>query len=509
MAPDLIHQALTALQHKDFRSARECVRSYATEHPLQLQHYLIQGLSSLSLQDWQDAAIIFDKAVTVFPDQPHLWLNLGIALENLDESDRATQCYEHCLELKPDQAEAAGNLSNIYRRRGRFPEAEEKAALAFANGAPKGDALNALALAVGRQGRFDEAEKIFAEALQENPNQAMIIANQANLAVDQLKFEQAWLLFAVARAIDDDPIYRHHEAMARLLAGDFVRGWPLHEARLELPQSLSVCPACPQWKGEALAGKTLLLVSEQGFGDAIHFCRYGQVLASRGAELIWVVRKALHRLLAANVPGRVISEDQPIPTTDYWLPLLSLPYALGLLSPEQAPMAPYLKPLLDVRHFNLPPIKRRIGVVWSGSPTHERDGERTIPLELFAPLFEKITADYYAPAYMASEDASPLPKPFISIRPVTDFADTATLLNELDCLVTVDTATAHLAGAMGIETYLLLPYCPDWRWAIKGTTTPWYKSLHLIRQQKWGDWREVIKQLISELTKVNSKKDKL
>jgi Flp pilus assembly protein TadD len=499
MSPDFINQALQSIRQKDFVKARECVRAYATDHALELQHYLIHGLSSLALKDWPDAIKVFDEAATYFPYHTQILLNLGTALENAGELDRAASCYETCLELKSNEAEAAGNLSTIYRQRGRFAEAEALAHRAYELGAPKGDALNILALAVAKQGRFDEATRILSDARQQDPANAFIVANQANCAVDQLKFEEAWLFFAAARAIDDHPIFRYHEAMARLLNGDFVRGWPLYEARLELPRSLRVHPTSCLWKGEPLAGKSLVLVAEQGFGDTIQFCRYGKILATYGAELIWVVRKPLQRLLAANVPGHVVTEDDVLPATDYWLPLMSLPLALGIIRPGDAPAAPYLHVPDAVAPFTLPADKRRIGLVWRGSPAHERDHERSIPLEEFTPLFEKVSAHYYAPARAVRDEPLSKSSIFKTLpRALDDFADTAALIAALDCVITVDTATAHLAGALGIKTFLLLPFCPDWRWGATGDTTAWYGSITILRQPRYGDWSSVIQKLMAQ-----------
>ena len=497
MTSDPIAQALAALRQKDFVAARDFVRGYAQEHPLEFRHYLIKGLAELALKEWSAAASTFDETVRNFPHQSQAWFNLGTALENMGEIDRAIDAYEQCLARKPDTAEAAGNLSNLYRRRGRLIDAEAMARRALENGASKAQALNVLGLAVKVQGRFDEAVGIFAEALRAAPQDPTILANLANLAVDQFKFDEAWDMYAAARAVDDNPAIRHHEGMARLLAGDFKAGWPLYESRLELPGALRVHPTCPRWNGESLAGKTLMLVAEQGFGDTIQFCRYGRLLADQGATLVLVVRQPMLRLLAANLPGRVITENEALPFADFWLPLLSLPFALNKLRPDEAPAAPYLHVPDSAQRAFPANGKPRIGVVWSGSPTHERDYERSIAVELFEPLWKHAVADFVAPSSGFDHKLLPSKTPFQPLDPpLADFADTAALLASLDLLVTVDTAAAHLAGAIGTKTFLLLPLCPDWRWGISGETTAWYGCITLIRQKRAGDWKGAIDDLV-------------
>jgi tetratricopeptide (TPR) repeat protein len=507
MAEDLVAKALSALRQKDFQTAQAAIASYAEDNVLELQHYLIKGLSELALQNWADAQDTFTEATEVFPHQAQLWLNLGAAQENLGKIDEAVDSLEHCLELHPDQPEACGNLSNLYRKQGAFEDAEAMAHRALELGASKAQSLNSLGLALGKQGKFAPATKAFNDALQSDPQNADVLLNLANLAVDQLNFNDAWTFFSRARAAKDNATARRDEGMARLLAGDYAIGWHLYEARLELPRALRITPPCPRYAGEPLAGKRLMLMAEQGFGDTIMFCRYGKLLAEQGAELIWVVPNGLHKLLSTNLPGKVFAEHVPLPEADYYLPLMSLPLVTGKLSPADMPATPYLKapdqPLLPKAKA----AKTKIGLVWLGSPTHERDHERSIPLEDFIPLFTELkNAQFYAPFTGGGldkiTDALKDQTPLIPLaKLITDFSDTAVLLQQLDYLVTVDTATAHLAGALGVQTYLLLQHSPDWRWGIIGETTSWYANMTLLRQPSYGDWGSVVEKLVANLSR--------
>jgi len=492
---DLVARALAALRQRDFATARDLIGIYASDNTLEIQHYLIKGLAEIAMKDWSAAAVTFHDATMAFPHQAQLWANRGLAEENLGQTDDAARSYEHAIDVNPKQAEAYGNLSNIYRRMGRFIAAEDMAHKAFELGGPKAQVLNTLGLAIMAQGKLDAAERVFNEAHALEPENVEVLANLANLSVDRLDFEKAWLFFAAARAVSDTPLLRRDEGMARLLAADYVAGWSLYEARLELPNALRVRPSCLRWRGENLVDKHLLLIGEQGFGDTLQFFRYRDALVARGARLTWVIRKPLQRLLAHNTSDAVIADDEALPAADYWLPLMSLPFALLKFAPGDWMSTIYLS---APEGPALPAAKaaKKIGLVWSGSPTHLRDHERSIPLEMFAPLMRKRDVQFYAPfTGKALDDITPK-LPVTRLDALTrDFADTAALLKKLDALITVDTAVAHLAGGLGIKTYLLLAYCPDWRWGRDGDSTPWYPSIKLLRQPSPGDWGNVLTRL--------------
>ncbi|HEU0117076.1 MAG TPA: tetratricopeptide repeat protein [Alphaproteobacteria bacterium] len=497
---DLVAQALAALRQKDFAGARAAMTAFATENQLEFQHYLIKGLAEIALQDWMAARDTFTEASEIFPHQPQVWLNLGVAEENLGDLDDAAESLEQSLDLKAEQGDVCGNLSNVYRKLGRFEDAERMAHRAYELGAPKGQSLNSLGLALMKQGKFEAAERTFQEALRHDATDAHIPANIANCYVDQLKFEAAWPFFAKARALSNDATIRRDEGMARLLAGQYAEGWKLYEARLELPNALRIIPNCPRYNGEPVAGKKILLLAEQGFGDTIMFCRYGKMLHDMKADICWVVQKPVKWLLDGNMPGTITAEGDPMPYADYYIPLLSLPNALQKPSPADAPTTPYLRVTTTAELPDAKTGKKKIGLVWAGSPTHERDHERSIPLEAFAPLFRKLNATFYSPFTGAGLEEITSGTPVIRLdQLITDFADTAAILQALDYLVTVDTATAHLAGALGIKTYLLLQYSPDWRWGTEGISTAWYPSITLLRQPKYGDWESVLNTLLDRL----------
>ena len=511
MAHTLTDRATAALGKQRFAEARHLMVTARAVGGFGYREFLLLGLAELALGNWSAASATLTEAVCAHPEQPRLWLNLGYAQENLGEITAAAESYRRCLKFAPDQAEAWGNLSHLCCRLGRAAEAETCARQALSCGAAPAQALNALALALKHQGRFADADAAFAQALDADSGDAAIHANWANAAVDRLDFAAAWPRFAAARALDDNPTLKRDEGMARLLAGDYRRGWPLWENRLALPGALRIPPPCPRHQSEPLSGKRLLVIAEQGFGDTLHFCRFTEPLAAAtGADIALVVQKPLVRLLTASLSIQIHSENDPPPSADYHLPLLSLPLALDAQLPTEWPPPPCLRvphtPRLTSRqdarsrdagqHTG---TARKIGLVWAGSPGHRRDRERSISLAMLAPLWHHVSAHWFAPFTGAALDE-------IGDAPIRrldslifDFADTAALLRQLDALVTVDTSVAHLAGALGLPTWLLLPYCPDWRWTAHGETTPWYPSLTILRQAADADWRPVISRLVKLL----------
>ncbi|MDE1901230.1 MAG: tetratricopeptide repeat protein [Alphaproteobacteria bacterium] len=483
--------AFEALKRKDFAAARDAMAG-EDMGGFAVPHFLIKGLAELALSDWAAARATFAAATAVFPDEALLWLNRGIAEENMGLTDAAIASQQKCVGIDPDQAEAHGNLANLYRKVKRFALSEKMARRAVELGAARGDACNSLGLALHKQGKFIDAEAAFHEAMRATPEGAppnpFVLSNMANLMVDTRRFDEAWPLFAQAQAITDRAIIRRDEGLARLLAGDWARGWELYQARLDVPGALRGRPACPLWRGEDLRGKKLLILAEQGFGDVVHMCRYESFLPREG-NVVWAVPDNMVRLLTGRMRGAVVSETSPLPDCDFYAPVFSLPLLTGHILPEPmaSPWRAHATPALPAGTRT-----RKIGIIWAGSRTHERDYERSVPLSLLAPFVRETDVDFYAPfTGDALNDIGDLPIARLD-HLIGDFADTAALIAQMDCVITVDTAVAHLAGAMGVKTYLLLPYCPDWRWGCEGDTTAWYPSMTLLRQPRYGDWGSAI-----------------
>ena len=289
--------------------------------------------------------------------------------------------------------------------------------------------------------------------------------------------------------------------------GDFERGWRLHEARK------AAKPGDYAWLGRArdlpdgqdFRVAEVLVVSEQGFGDTIHFARYVPPLAARCRGVTLCVQAELTRLLAANLPGvRVVDRVDAVPGT--CCAMMSLPLALGLGSDPHIAGDGYLAAdagLARAWEARLAPVRRpRVGLAWAGSRRHVLDRQRSIELADLAPL---LAADFGWVSLQAEMRAGEAERAVAAGMPslgpeLTDFAETAALIDRLDLVVTVDTSVAHLAGALGKPVWILLPFSPDWRWGLGGIRTPWYASARLFRQPAPGDWATVLAEVGAALT---------
>jgi tetratricopeptide (TPR) repeat protein len=325
-------------------------------------------------------------------------------------------------------------------------------------------------------GRFEAAEAELRRAVAMKPDAAWAHYNLGRLFLLTHRWDAAAAAYeaALARA-PADPKTRLGLAHVRLMGGDYARGWPLYEARSEIPSQNAPRLNLPnEWRGEPVAGKRLLIWPEQGFGDQIQFARFAPVLQAMGAEVTLVAPPELTALFASLGVAVVEQQAGPmtLPTPDYWSLLLSVPGRLGTTL-ETIPTAPYLTVPDDRRAKwagHVP--KAAVGVVWRGRASHGADAHRSLAsLAALQPLQE---------AGATLFDLS---------DPIGDFADLAAVIDQLDLLVTVDTAAAHLAGALGKPCWVLLPWFRgDWRWLDGRSDSPWYPSIRLFRQPAFGDW---------------------
>jgi hypothetical protein len=309
---------------------------------------------------------------------------------------------------------------------------------------------------------------------------------------------------------------RFVESVARLTLGDFS-GWRGYEARWQVGALASQRRsfAAPLWLGKAtLEGKSILLHAEQGFGDTIQFVRFAPLLAARGANVILEVQSQLVRLLS-GMPGAaaVIARNAPLPRYDFHCPLLSLPLACATALETIPAEIPYIAPVQpDVACWRarLPQRRPLVGLVWSGERSHDNDLNRSMGLATLAPLLDLPDIAFVSLQHEVREEDAAL----LQSRPgvvqigakFTDFAGTAAALAALDAVISVDTAVAHLAGAMGMPLFLLLPFAADFRWLRERADSPWYPTARLFRQPQFGDWDSVVKLLRQELAKFGTRR---
>jgi Flp pilus assembly protein TadD len=429
------------------------------------------------------------QALRIDPDNVEALNNLGIALHALNALSEAENHFRGVLRLDPDHANATLNLGVIRQSLGHLEEAETLYRRARALGADEPRVCNNLALALAELGDLDSAETVCRDALVANSNYAEAAVNLGMILLMQFRLDE---------------------------------GWPWYEARWRVPPLLSMAqlPVETRWTGaEPVAGKTILLLGEQGFGDVLQFCRYAPMVAGLGTRVILVVPETLRRLMH-SLPGvaQVVSQDDALPAFDRHCPLMSLPMAFATTAENIPCQVPYLAADPDAIaawHSIIPPrgvqvtgsSGLRIGLVWAGASRPQQphaaaiDRRRSMKLAQMAPLGAQsgnvfVSLQLGPPA--SQIETAPFPLIDVADR-LNDFADTAALVAALDLIITVDTSVAHLAGALGKPIWLLSRHDACWRWGRDRDDSPWYPTMRLFRQTTPGDWAGVMERVAASL----------
>jgi Tfp pilus assembly protein PilF len=456
------------------------------------------------------ALILIQEALKLDRSRSDGFASLGLVFNGLKRFKEALACYDEGLGLTPGDAELLNRCGVTLLELRRPDEALESFEQALAADPAHRDALGNYGNALLRLNRVTEALAVYDRALAVMSDNVQLLTNRA-VALRRLDRPQEALMSA-SRALVARPDFaqaRFVEALARLTLGDFAAGWRGYEARWSVGMLASQRRnfVAPLWLGEQpIDGKTIMLHAEQGSGDAIQFVRYAPLVAARGAKVFVEVQRELVRLLS-GLPGvTVIGRGEALPPFDLHCPLLSLPLALGTDAATIPAAIPYIVPrALDVRCWRekLPARRPFIGLVWSGGREHDNDMNRSLRFAALAPLLDLPDVSFVSlQKDVREEDAADLHgrQDVIAIgAEFRDFADTAAAIAGLDAVISVDTAVAHLAGAMGKPLLLLLPFAADFRWLRERVDSPWYPTAQLYRQPKFGDWNGVIATLAQDL----------
>jgi Flp pilus assembly protein TadD len=436
----------------------------------------------------RDALAPYRHALALDPQLPQLRTNLAGAL-SLSGGDVAEQVglLESALEADPLDSNAWTNLAQASRFAMNLPRALEAGARAVELAPDSPLALNNYALALKEAQRWDEVVQLTQTACERAPG---------------------------------DPTMRSNLAMLHLVRGDYVHGGPAHEARwqgsLELGGNRPAMPA-PQWQGESLAGKTLLVWGEQGMGDLLQCCRFIPLLAERvhaqGGRVIWnsfpQMGALLVRSLGSHLDGYSAGGGvETLPPFDYEIPLMSVPLVLGTLDNTLPGTVPYLHSDAAASaswRARLAREKRlKVGLAWTGSLNHQRNPFRAVGWERFASAFAGIGgAAFYSLQPGAASDVAAAQTAGLPMADYTaelrSFDDTAAFVSALDLVITVCTSVAHLSGAIGQRTWVLLDVNPHWTWLLERRDNPWYPSATLYRQRQFGDWTPVLDEVMRNL----------
>ena len=480
-----------------------------------------QAVMLRELERLEPAVASFDRAIALDPNAAEAHGGRGIALRELGRAEEALVSCGRAIALNPAYAEAHLNQAIALRELRRVEEALAAYDRAIALKLDYAEAHSNRGNALCDLQRYGEALIGYERAIALKPDYAEAYRNRGVLLMDFRRLEDAVADFDRAIALKPDYAQAHYNrAVSRLMAGDYAQGWAEYEWRWQAGQGGAArAPTAPLWLGgENLKGRTILLHAEQGLGDVLQFCRYVPKVAALGARVVLEVYPGLDRLLASlEGVNAVVVRGRRLPPHTLQTPLASLPLALGAAGPDEGQGA-YLSAdpqaaAAWAARLAADGASLRVGLCWAGGTRPDQavadavDRRRSLPLEAFAPLAEIEGVQFYSlqkgpPAAqlaqaMARGWSGP---PIIDLtEALNDFADTAALVANLDLVITCDTSTAHLAGALGKPVWILNRFDACWRWLTDRAESPWYPSARLFRQPTPADWGSVVEMVRGEL----------
>ncbi|WP_042695502.1 tetratricopeptide repeat protein [Azospirillum sp. B506] len=449
-------------------------------------------------------------ALALAPDHADALANRAAALLSCGDAPSAERCARRSLRLNAGSPIAHATLASACAAQRRWAEAEATARAALSIDRSTAEAWEVLGSVLAKLGRFPDALEAFAAAERLRPGPSLQAARGIAL-IAMARPAEAVADFELALADRPQDVGLHWNlGFARLMAGDYGRGWPefdwrRHDDAAEPPwRRLNQ----PTWRGEPLNGRTILLYAEQGLGDTLQFLRYVPLVAARGGRVVLEVQRPLLPLIQ-GVAGaaQVIARGDPLPPFDLECPLMSLPRAFATALDSVPADTPYLRPdparVARWRDRLATQGGVRVGIVWAGNPRFPGDEERSPRLAGLRDLFDVPGCRFYGLQMgpgRADLAAAVLPDCFADLGPeIADFADTAAIMANLDLVVSSCTAPAHLAGALGVPLWVALPFSADWRWLTGRDDSPWYPTARLFRQPAPGDWSAVAGRMAAEL----------
>jgi tetratricopeptide (TPR) repeat protein len=498
--------AIALKQHTEghLKKAAELYYQILQSDPNHAEALHLLGLISHQIGKHQEAIDLINKAIARNPEVPQFHNTIGVCFEAVGNKEQSIRSYMQALRIKPDYPEACNNLGKVLIDLDRTKEAIGYCIRALRLNRDFPEAWNNLGNALQAQGKTKEAIQYYHQALRLKPAYPTAYNNLGNVLQQSGLLDEAIQAYNHAIRLEPNHTRAHvNRGICHLLMANFEDGWNEYEWRFKEPDR-------PRWDGSAFEGKRLLVQDEQGFGDSIQFIRYLPMVKSLGGTVIFETNAPLIGLFR-GFPGidKLIerpAHGRPAVEFDLHAYLLSIPRIFRTTIYTIPSKTPYLYADVQKARYWGARLKKggfKVGIAWAGSPTHRNDRNRSFRLGQFRPLAEVPNVQLYGlqkgeaalqvedlPGNLMIEDLGP---------DIKDFSDVAGIIENLDLIVSVDTALVHLAGAMGKSVWTLLPYAPDWRWLLDREDSPWYPTMRLFRQKKPGNWDSVLQRVANEL----------
>ena len=473
----------------------------------------LTAMAALERGERETAVRRLFQAIEIWPDCVEAYNNLGLIFKEAGQVEQAEACLLKAIQINDCSLKAFYNLAGVYQDGEYLSDAEICFRRVLELDPTHANAYNNLGVLLEKSYRLAEAEDCYRSAMKWEPEYAPPYFNLGKVLQITNRLAEADQCFT--RAISLDPRGDHLNlgmAFFYLLTRRYDEGWKKYAEVLQRQNPAQAIFGLPIWRGEALGGKRILLYYEQGLGDTLQFIRYAEAVVRQGAEVSLWVQPSLQRLLAtAFSPLPIFCDERALACDyDYICELHRLPIVLAATDETIPYDGAYVQALAaDQRKWaarlaDCAKQKYRVGVVWGGNPGNPMDRYRSIPFDVFGRLFDNTEIAWISlqVGQRARDCRAAAPENLVDLADeLNDFCDTAGVVSQLDLVITMDTSIAHLAGAMGKPTWLLLDAYSDWRWQLERNDSPWYPTMKLFRQRTLGDWPEVMERVAAELAK--------
>ncbi|MEX0271461.1 tetratricopeptide repeat protein [Leptolyngbyaceae cyanobacterium UHCC 1019] len=513
-AAEVFNRAIAYHQAGNLAAAEQLYRQILQQQPQNVNALSMMGVICCQQGNLEQGIVLYRQALAIRPEHREARENLNLALWKQGKRlmDEAIANFNLIINFAPTNVQAHNVLASIHLEQGQYEPAIALYQQSLAIDPSNIAALHGIGSALQLQGKSNFSVHFYQQALDLQPDHLDSLIGLSKVLLDQGNLAEA--LSVINRVLALSPnhaIARYNRALMLIQQGNFQEGFAEYEWRFKTGE-FPPCPfKQPVWDGKPLAGRTLLLHAEQGLGDTLQFIRYAAIATQSGGRVIFTCHRPLIRLLS-TLPGieELIPMGLPLPAFDVYAPLLSLPTILGTTLETVPQSVPYID--LPAANWQLPIAATssnksspafKVGIVWAGGNLYKQNYRRSLSLKQFEPIVNVPNIAFYSlqkgiPQIEIAELGWESRLHDLNSH-LTDMADTATAIAQLDLVITVDTSVAHLAGALGKPVWLLLSHVADWRWLSDRNDTPWYPTMRLFRQHQPGDWHTLMQKVAGEL----------